>query len=72
MDIHDLDVALEATDNTDLKWVYENLRNGSYNHIRAFVGQLKTMGTGFAAQYISQAKLDHILAGATGGHRRRG
>ncbi len=63
LDIRDLDQAIAATDNTDLKYIYDHLRSGSYNHIRAFVSQLKTLGITYTAQYISQAALDEILAG---------
>ena len=36
MDIKDLNERLEQTDNSDIKSVYENLKQGSENHLRAF------------------------------------
>ena len=61
LDIHDLDKALAATDNDDLRMVYQNLQQGSHNHIRAFIGQLEVLGETYAAQYISAAALAEIL-----------
>jgi hypothetical protein len=70
LDIHDLDAALETADNTDLKYVYENLRNGSCNHIRAFAGQLKVLGIVYATQYISQEEWMEIIAASRRNGRR--
>ena len=63
MDIHDLDNALAATDNDDLRIVYQNLKWGSENHMRAFVGRLQALGETYTAQYISEAALTEILSG---------
>jgi len=44
-DINDLNVRLEASqDHEDIVTVFENLRNGSYNHYWAFDGALKSLG----------------------------
>ena len=40
MDIKDLDERIEQTDNPDIKAVYENLKQGSENHLRAFTNHL--------------------------------
>lgn len=40
MDIKDLDERIEQTDNPDIKAVYENLKRGSENHLRAFTKHL--------------------------------
>ena len=40
MDIKDLNERLEQTDNPDIKSVYENLKRGSENHLRAFTKHL--------------------------------
>jgi hypothetical protein len=69
LDIHDLDKALAATDNDDLRIVYRNLRWGSENHIRAYVGRLKSMGENYTAQYISEAALTEILASSNAAGR---
>jgi hypothetical protein len=61
-DIDDLEKAIAATDNEDMKLVYGNLLNASKNHIRSFVGQLAAAGENYAAQYISADALADILA----------
>jgi len=40
MDIKDLVERIEQTDNPDIKAVYENLKRGSENHLRAFTRHL--------------------------------
>ena len=40
MDIKDLTERIEQTDNSDIKSVYENLKRGSENHLRAFTKHL--------------------------------
>ena len=40
MDIKDLIERIEQTDNPDIKSVYENLKRGSENHLRAFTKHL--------------------------------
>ncbi|MBE0551199.1 MAG: DUF2202 domain-containing protein [Ignavibacterium sp.] len=40
MDIKDLIERIEQTDNPDIKAVYENLKRGSENHLRAFTKHL--------------------------------
>jgi len=62
LDIHDLDIALAATDNDDLRIIYQNLQKGSRNHMRAFAGQLEVLRESYAAQYTSAAALAEILA----------
>ena len=39
VDIADLQTRLAQTDNADIQLVYNNLLNGSYNHLAAFTGQ---------------------------------
>jgi hypothetical protein len=62
LDIHDLEKAIAATDNKDLKLVYGNLFNASKNHMRTFVGQLEAVGETYSAQYISPTALSDILS----------
>ena len=62
LDIRDLEKAIAATDNKDLKLVYGNLLNASKNHMRTFVGQLEAVGENYSAQYISPAAQSDILA----------
>lgn len=64
LDIHDLEKAVRATDNEDLKLIYGNLRQASQNHMRAFIGQLEAAGESYNAQYISPTTLSEIVASA--------
>ncbi len=61
VDIYDLNKAIERTDNKDVKTVYENLKRGSYNHMRAFVKQLNKEGSDYTPQYISVKEFKDIL-----------
>jgi hypothetical protein len=72
LDIHDLNAALAATDNEDMKMVYGNLLAGSESHIRAFVGQLQLLGESYSAQYISASELEEILSAEPGTGRGNG
>jgi hypothetical protein len=45
-DIADLQVRLAQTDNADIQLVYNNLLNGSYNHLSAFTGGGQQSGRG--------------------------
>lgn len=40
MDIKDLTERIEQTDNPDIKMIYDNLKRGSENHLRAFTKHL--------------------------------
>lgn len=40
LDIKDLNERIEQTDNPDIKMIYENLKQGSENHLRAFTRHL--------------------------------
>jgi hypothetical protein len=61
LDIYDLDKFLEETDNKDIQLVYENLKQGSENHMRAFVKVLEKYNASYSAQYISPDYLSEIL-----------
>jgi hypothetical protein len=62
LDIGDLEKAAAATDNSDLKLVYQNLKRASENHMRAFVRQLNAQGDSYAPQYITPAAFSEIIA----------
>ena len=62
LDIADLNNLLENTDNDDIKFVYERLRNGSYNHLRAFTRLLENYGQTYTPQYISADEYNEILS----------
>lgn len=61
LDINDLNQLISKTDNTDLLALYENLNQGSHNHIRAFTRQLENEGVKYTPVYISQAEYDAII-----------
>jgi len=62
LDIYDLHKWIAGTDNEDIRVVYENLLRGSHNHMRSFMGQLEANSVSYAAQFLSQAEIDKILA----------
>jgi hypothetical protein len=61
LDMIDLQEAIDASDNADIKQLYENLMSGSRNHLRAFVGQIEDLGIVYEAQYLSQEEVDAIV-----------
>ena len=61
VDIHDLQNAISTATHTDLDFIYQNLMEGSYNHMRAFVGALNAQGGSYTPQYISQELYNEIL-----------
>ena len=61
-DIRDLVGAMDRTDNADIDAVYERLRCGSRNHLRAFARNLEAAtGQPYAAQVVAQNEVDAIL-----------
>jgi hypothetical protein len=66
LNIRDLEKAAASTDNSDLKLVYQNLRQASENHMRAFVRQLAAKGESYTPQYIAPAALSEIISQQTG------
>jgi len=71
LDIYDLDKRLAVSDNEDVKCVFQNLRRGSENHMRAFIRQLQANGGTYKPQYISEKEFNTIL-NSTGNRRGRG
>jgi len=61
LDIKDLEDFIAATDNEDIKIVYQNLMKGSRNHLRAFVRQIERAGGSYSPQYISQEEYQSII-----------
>ena len=61
VDMVDLARAIEATDNPDIRQLYDNLMSGSRNHLRAYVGQIEDLGVVYEAQYLSQDEVDAIV-----------
>jgi hypothetical protein len=61
IDMIDLQEAIDASDNADIRQLYENLMSGSRNHLRAFVGQIEDLGIVYEAQYLTQEEVDAIV-----------
>lgn len=72
-DIADLIDELSAVEHADIQRVYENLENGSTNHLRAYVSNLQRQtGETYQPQVLDQETCDAIITAATGGAGRRG
>jgi hypothetical protein len=73
LDIYDLKEALANTDNQDITKVYQNLKRGSRNHLRAFTRQLNQNGGSYTAQFLSQSEIDEIASSPQekGGHGKK-
>lgn len=65
LDIRDLEAAIAAAGIAEVKILYENLKSGSENHLRAFVSNLAALGEGYTAQVLSAETVASIL-GSTG------
>jgi hypothetical protein len=61
LDIKDLLECMEAVDNQDIMFVFQNLTKGSRNHLRAFVSSLEAMGSSYTAQFLTQDEVDAIV-----------
>jgi hypothetical protein len=61
LDIYDIQVMKSHTTKSDLLAVYNNLQDGSRNHLRSFVRLLETYGGSYTPQYISQEEYDSII-----------
>jgi hypothetical protein len=74
IDIMDLEKSLAQNDNADIRQVFNNLINGSYNHLRAFVSNLSAQtGETYQPQYLSAETYQSIIgAGSTTSGNGRG
>lgn len=67
IDILDLQASMAQTDNPAILRVYTNLRQGSENHLRAFVANWeRRSGEVYSPQTMSQADYDEIMTVAPG------
>jgi hypothetical protein len=62
LDLADLAVLGDLSDEPDLDLVVENLAAGARNHLRAFTNALAANGLTYEAQYLEQWVMDDILA----------
>ncbi|NPA90861.1 MAG: DUF2202 domain-containing protein [Chloroflexi bacterium] len=68
VDIVDLLERLEQTDKADIVQVYNSLKCGSGNHLRAYVSQWEHLtGQTYEPQYLSEELYQEIMSGQQGG-----
>lgn len=60
-DMIDIQEAIDHTDHADVVNAYQNLLDGSKNHLRAFVKALETQGVSYVPKLISQEFFDEIM-----------
>jgi hypothetical protein len=73
IDILDLEKRLAQTDNADIQQVFNNLLNGSKNHLRAFASTFQAQtGETYQPQYLSAEAYQAILGGTSGGNNWNG
>jgi len=65
IDIIDLVIREENSDNQDIDWVYSMLRKGSRNHLRAFVKNLDTLGVTYTPLHLSEEDYNAIINSPT-------
>ncbi|MGW8226925.1 MAG: DUF2202 domain-containing protein [Anaerolineales bacterium] len=69
IDILDLQERLAQTENSDIQRVFNNLLQGSSNHLRAFTSTLSTQtGTTYQPQFMSTDDFQAIIDGANVGN----
>ena len=62
LDIRDLQDAIEGSSHPDIIQVYQALLDGSYNHLRAFVGAIEERtGEIYEPEVLSKKELNAIL-----------
>jgi hypothetical protein len=62
LDISDLkQVLTTVVDNRDIQIVFQNLLNGSMNHLRAFLRLLSNSEIQFEPEYLSPEEVDEII-----------
>ncbi len=73
IDIRDLQTRMAQTDNADIKQVYTNLMNGSYNHLKAFTRNLLTQtGETYQPQYLTTEQYQTIITSTNGSGNQGG
>ncbi|CAG0937029.1 hypothetical protein TFLX_05932 [Thermoflexales bacterium] len=73
IDIRDLKEYSASTTQVDIKTVYNNLLNGSYNHLRSFINTLKTQtGEVYQPQYLDLVTDQGVISSSLGWRGRSG
>jgi hypothetical protein len=63
IDIIDLEERSAQTEREDIRLVYANLKQGSENHLRAFVNNLKRQGYEYSPEHLSKEEYARIIGG---------
>ena len=67
VDIADLQSRLAATTNTDIQFVYNNLMQGSFNHLRSYVRVLSRLtGETYQPEYLEVSLYQSIITSSNG------
>jgi hypothetical protein len=69
IDILDIKQYITITDEWMIKRVYNNLLDGSENHLRAFVKELSMQGVNYQPQYLDEDTFNEIIDGDSGSGR---
>lgn len=69
IDIVDLDEYMKISTSQDILNVYQNLKSGSENHLRAFVSELEKYGIKYAPQYLSLEEYNAIISDSNNGQK---
>lgn len=64
LDIVDLQEYIDATSNSSLITVFENLKCGSRNHLRSFIKGIDKAGDSYTPQFLSQNEYESIILGS--------
>ena len=62
IDILDLKERMAQTDRKDILLVYDNLKRGSENHLRAFANNLQRQGYEYNPEYLSREEYDRVFS----------
>jgi hypothetical protein len=63
IDILDLEERSAQTEREDIRLVYANLKQGSENHLRAFVNNLQRQGYEYSPEHLSKEEYSRIISG---------
>jgi hypothetical protein len=67
VDITDLQTRLAQTTSLDIRQVFTNLMNGSFNHLRNFVNIFERLtGETYQPQYLNTTAYQEIVSGSNG------
>jgi hypothetical protein len=71
VDMLDLQQAIDNADNDHIRRMYENLLNGSRNHLRTYIKQIEERGNVYEALFLSQDEINAVIHPQSGRRRSR-